>query len=142
MMKTILLIPVVSIVFIAGCTAGGPVFSPVKTIDANKAVVYIYRPFSVCGSVQTPTVYIDEVKYGPIKNKGYLVYFVEPGKRMVEVRDWVWDKPLTIYPDLEAGRECYIRFFYEYNWGTIKMTLAVIPPEYAQREIASTRKAD
>ncbi len=141
-MRTIAISLIFLLIFITGCTAGGPAFSPVKTINENKAVVYIYRPFNICGSGETPTIYIDEVKYGKIKNNGYLVYFVEPGKRMVEARDWIWERPLTLYPDLEAGKECYIRFYYTYNWGTIETALAVIPPKDALAEIVKTRKAD
>jgi hypothetical protein len=141
-MRKVALILICSFAFIAGCTANGPVFSRVEITDDNKAVVYLYRPFSVVGCGQTPWIYIDDIKQGQMKNNGYIVYFVEPGKRMIEVRDQMWDKSLTLYPDLEGGKEYYIRFFYESKIGSIETSLAVIPPEYALQEINRTKKAD
>ena len=137
-MKTVVLTLICSLVFIAGCTANGPVFSPIKTAEENKAVVYIYRPFSVAGCALTPHVYIDEVKHGPLKNNGYLVYFVEPGKRMFELRDAMWDEPLTIYPDIEAGKQYYIRC----TLAPYRIELGVIHEEYAIREIRNTKKSE
>jgi hypothetical protein len=42
----------------------------------------------------------------------------------------------------EAGKEYYIRRAYVSNLGSIEIQLAVIPKEYAIREIATTKKAD
>jgi hypothetical protein len=137
-MKTILIAFAGAVIYISGCTASGPAFTPGKIVDANKAVVYLYRPFSVAGCALTPHVYIDEVKHGPLKNNGYLVYLVEPGKRMVELRDAMWDGPLTIYPDTEAGKQYYIRC----TLAPYKIALGVIPEEYAIREIINTKKAE
>jgi hypothetical protein len=137
-MKPILIALAGAVICISGCTASGPAFTQEKIVDANKAVVYFYRPFSVAGCAVTPHVYIDEVKHGPLKNNGYLVYFVEPGKRMVELRDAMLGGPLTIYPDIEAGKQHYIRC----ALAPYRIELAVIPEEYAIREIINTRKAE
>jgi hypothetical protein len=142
MMKAVILVLAGSFVFMTGCTANGPAFSPVENPDANKAVVYIYRPFNIVGAGETPDVYIDEVKYGPLKNNGYLVYFVEPGKRMIANKDPHVPEPMAIYPDLEAGKEYYIRRAYVSNIGSIGIQIAVIPKEYAIQEIKLTKKAD
>jgi hypothetical protein len=128
-------------VFIIGCSANGPAFSPIATPDTNKAIVYIYRLSNFVGCGMVPDVYIDEVKYGPLKNNGYLVYSVEPSKKMIEVRHWGGDV-LTIYPDLIAGQEYYIRLNFSLELNVIKMELGLIPKEYAIREIIYTKKSD
>ncbi len=128
--------------FLTGCTASGPPFSPAATLDANKAVVYIYRPFDIIGSARSPHVYIDEVKYGSLKNNGYLVYFVEPGKRIIRLSYGAWDKPMRIYPDLEAGKEYYFRLTYKSEIGSIVTQFGMIPEEHAKQEIAPTKRAE
>jgi len=130
--------------FIAGCTAGGPAFSPVENPDINKALVYIYRPFNIVGFGVAPCVYIDEVKQGELKNNGYLVYPVDPGTRIIETKDGLSD-PLTLYLDIVAGEEYYVRWSIDTdtNWGAVTHTysLALIPKEYAAQEIKCTKKA-
>lgn len=141
-MKIIQLVLASLSVLVGGCTAGGPAFSPTEVVNADKALIYIYRPFNVIGCGLAPCVYIDEVKYAPLKNKGYLVCFIEPGKRMIELREPMWSKPLTVYPDLESGKEYYIRLAFYSEVGGIKIEFGSIPKEYAIREIIYTQKVE
>ena len=140
-MKTIKLILAGLFIFIAGCSANGPAFSPTANPDTNKAVVYVYRLSNFVGCGMVPGIYIDEVKHGSLKNNGYLVYFVEPGKRMIVVRNMGEDL-LTIYPDFIAGEEYYIRLNFSLELNVIKMELGLIPKEYAIREIIYTKKSE
>ena len=134
-------VSIILLILIAGCTASGPSFSPVSAHEPNKAIVYVYRPFDVVGSGLAPKVYIDGVKYDPLKNKGYLVYFVEPGKRMLELRDAMWDEPMTIYPEFAPEKEYYFRLSFGSNFGGIKIGFGEIPKEYALQEIKYTKRA-
>ncbi len=141
-MKAVILILTGSFVFMTGCATNGQAFSPVENPDVNKAVVYIYRPFNVVACCLNPHVYIDEVKYGPLKNNAYLVYFVKPGKCMIELRDAMFDENMTIYPDLAAGNEYYIRWSIETQLTSHVYKFEVVPKEYAIEEIKLTKKAD
>jgi hypothetical protein len=141
-MKTNRLVLIVPLFFIAGCfSATGPAFSSVETTDANKALVYIYRPFNIIQIGVMPYIYIDEVKYGQLKSGGYLYYFVDPGKRMIEFRSSP-DRTMTIYPDFIAGEEYYFRFSADAQYMDITLKVELTPKEYAIREIAQTKKSD
>ena len=134
-----------SLVFlITGCTASGPAFSPIGNPDINKSLVYIYRPYSVICCGVAPYVYIDDVKHEQLKNNGYLVYTVDPGKRIIETNCKLSD-PLTLYLDVVAGNEYYVRWSVEAktNFGTIIHTFkfGLIPEEYAIQEIRQTKKS-
>ncbi len=132
------------VLFIIGCTAGGPAFSSVENPDTDKSLIYLYRPFNIVGCGMAPYVYIDEVKHDSLKNNGYLVYAVEPGMRIIETNCSLSD-PLTLYLDVVAGNEYYIRWWIETNtnWGSVihKYKLGLIPKEYAINEIKQTKNS-
>ena len=141
MFKSVVIMLIVSFIFLTGCMASGPIFSPVEKADSGKAVVYIYRPFTIFHCMWAPDIYIDEVKHGPLKNNGYLVYFIEPGKRIIEIRGTMFSETttfLTLYPDLDAGKDYYFRL----SIGSSKYVFAQIKKEYAISEITGTKKSD
>jgi hypothetical protein len=139
-MRAIILILAGSLVFIAGCSANGPAFCPVENADANKAVVYIYRPSDSTGCAYTPCVYIDEIRHGRLENNGYQVYFVEPGKRMIGISDNSTPEPMTIYPDFKAGKEYYIRLSFKTEFMAVVTLFEEVPKERAIQEIKLTKK--
>jgi Protein of unknown function (DUF2846) len=140
-MRAIILILAGSFVFITGCTASGPAFSPVEITDANKAIVYIYRPSNFIGGGSNPPVYVDEIKQGRLQNNGYLVYSIKPGKRMIGIED-LTPEPLTIYPDFIAGKEYYIRLSFKTEFTKVVTMFEVVPKECAIQEIKLTKKAE
>jgi hypothetical protein len=130
-----------SVLMFSGCIASGPAFRPSDELKTDsKALVYIYRPGNLIGCGIAPTVYVDEIKLGNIKNDGYLVCSVDPGKRVVELVNW--GDPSTIYIDTVAGNEYYVRYFVDSDVSHIFFQLALIPKEFALREIQHTKKSE
>ena len=130
--------------FITGCTASGPAFSPVENSDINKSLVYIYRPYSAIFCGVAPYVYIDDVKHDQLKNNGYLVYTVDPGKRIIETNCNL-STPLTLYLDVVAGNEYYVRWSVDVDTNFVAVMhtnqLGLIPKEYAIHEIRQTKNS-
>lgn len=141
MFRILVLLPVV--LLMTGCAANGPAFTPAENLDPSQSLVYIYRPGNIVGCGLAPRIYIDEVEKGKIKNDGYLVYPIGPGKRMIEAR-W-WENILTVYLDVVAGEEYYVRWFADSEGvysSSIIMSFGLIPKEYALNEIRHTKKSE
>lgn len=128
---------------LTGCAANGPVFTPEENVNPSKSLVYIYRPGNVVACGWTPRIYIDEVEKGRLKNDGYLVCAIDPGKRMIE-STWGGNM-LTQYLDAVAGEEYYFRWFADFGEGygtSITISFGLIPEEYALREIQHTKRSE
>jgi hypothetical protein len=132
-----------AIIFVAGCGASGPPFSPVQNPDISKAMVYIYFPFSLFDWPVEPSIYIDGVEYGKLRSNGYLVYTIDPGTRIIEAKSA--KVSLAVYPEFVAGNEYYIRWLMQesYTVATIRTeySLKLVPKEYAIQEIVYTKKS-
>ncbi len=129
------------VVFLAGCAASGPAFVPAENVDIeNKALIYVYRPDSLAGGNVTPRIYIDEIDKGLLKNNGYLVCSIRSGTRMIEATSW-GAKRLTMYLDVIAGREYYIRWWPESGYLSHCYHMKVIRKEDALPEIRHAKKS-
>lgn len=137
----VILLTLLSISAFSGCSASGPAFARREHPDPNQALVYIYRPANLIGAASVTTISIDAEDRGQLKEKGYLVFDLKPGKRMIEARYW-GTPPLTLYLDAAAGEEYFLRWFVDIGEGYgISHTLSFgqIPSEYALREIQYTK---
>lgn len=133
---------ILSALFITGCAANGPPFSRMENSDPNKALIYIYRCSGASDFDRVLDVYIDEEPRGRLLYNGYLAYALDPGKRVLTVKNNVLGH-LTIYPDLIEGHEYYFRWSYNSHGLVVReCRLEAIPSEIAIEEIKDTKRSD
>ena len=103
---------IITLVFflLSACASLGPQFSKAK-IQNDKAVVYIYRPHKLVGSMGSPYVYINGKKDFQIHNNGYKPIVLNPGVTKLKVYGIIWsDVKKEIQFRVEAGKEYFLRF--------------------------------
>lgn len=115
--KIILVISILSA--LVGCAAPGPIFEPLAQKEES-AVLYIYRPSKFAGGGTYPHIYIDGKEKFPLRNGGYLSFYLSPGEYTIESKgkDWKWDLPdSSVKVTLEKGEIYYIKLDYDSDIG-------------------------
>jgi hypothetical protein len=88
---------------ISGCIAGPPIFQPVTSVPADKALVYIYRA-DISGLRYT--VYAGEEPIVQTIGRGYFPYLTDPR----EVEFWAETaSKSSVTLDLEPGQTYYLQ---------------------------------
>ena len=64
---------------VVACAATGPKFQSLQQGAQGSSYVYIMRPKGYVGGMTYPSIYIDEVKVGDLKNGGYLLESLKSG---------------------------------------------------------------
>lgn len=128
---------------LSACAATGPIFTSIEAPSDSEATVYIYRMHYYANRNSYPHVYLNNQQRDPIKDEGYLVYRVPPGKTAVEIRgnmwNWPMSVPLKLEPNLEAKKVYYFRLRFEAaNRGTRHILERVADAE-AMPELRSKR---
>jgi len=96
----------VMVLLCIGCAASGPRFEAVTEIPREKALVYIYRPYTVLGSGVRYHVAAQGSDIVYLEPGGYFPYFAEPG----EVEFWAETEAReSITTDLEPGETYYLK---------------------------------
>lgn len=89
-----------------GCSAKGPVFTPVATIPAEKSLIYVYRPSGFFGGGVHYDVYAGQEKVCNLVQGGYCQYFGAPGE--IEI----WGKTESkgaVTVDTKAGETTFVK---------------------------------
>jgi predicted small lipoprotein YifL len=146
------LAPMALTLSLVGCSASGPLYSPAPVPD-GQAAIYVYRPqrgFQMAGH---PNVYIDGAMRHALKNGGYGVSLVAPGRHEVKVSgslltNWMLrDVQMTL--EAGAGQRVFLRYTPlpsgAYVIGghaglTGASDLQEVPQSEASTEIAQTRR--
>jgi len=102
---------------LSACSATGPVFTSVEEPSNVNATVYIYRTHYFTHRNSFPYVHINGVQKDAIRDEGYLLYHVPPGKTAIEIIGDIWNwppkVPLKIEPVLESRSTYFFRLRFE-----------------------------
>jgi hypothetical protein len=123
------------------CGASGPAFQREEPSE-TEGTIYIYRPDEICLSGQSPTVALDNVPIGRLKNGGYLWRRVEPGVHTVKITG-VENLDVGQYVNVGAGEEAFVKWrpICQERAGTTTFSVNIneIGGDQALGEIAETR---
>lgn len=144
------------LVVLSACSTSGVKFKQVGKIPDNVATIYVYRPFLTYNMAGWPDIYINGKKEFALKNSGYGVLQLAPGKHEIKAKgskqltNW-FPKPVSINFDFVAGKEYFVRVLPKFKESmTIGSVVAVsgsaqisiIPKQAALKEIAETIKVN
>ncbi len=145
------------VLLMASCAAAadGPRFAPITPVPADKATVYIYRPYVNFNYGGYPRIFLNGEKKFALRNRRYGVFTLPPGEYEIKAKgsrwgtNW-WPRPAVRTLAVKAGREYYLRvipvlppgvavmqLYKKNNVSRTEMTL--VPKEQALKEIAETQ---
>ncbi|WP_175483513.1 DUF2846 domain-containing protein [Amphritea atlantica] len=149
-----LIVLIITVLGLYGCSATGPVFKPVETTSHDRATVYIYRPYVFFNAGGWPEIYVDEKKLFALKNQGYGVVHLRPGEHQIKAEgsmlftNW-YPGPMEISHNFKANHEYYVRVTPQMTDAMVvgsimtmagKANVSIIPKENAIKEISDTKK--
>ena len=105
-----------SLLVFAGCSTSTTLFSAIPELPKGQSCIVVYRPKRMRANDVHPHVYLDGVKQFPLRNAGYNVLNVVPGKHTVEAKGstLAWGMPprsLTI--NLGSDEMEFLRLYVE-----------------------------
>jgi hypothetical protein len=103
---------VVLVLFLSGCAASGPTFTPAEKLGPNEGLVYIHRDNGFGLGGRTAYFYINGVNIFDLDRKGYSWISLPAGHYTLRQK-WPADvtpKSLSIELDIEAGQTRYFGF--------------------------------
>lgn len=71
---------------LTGCAATGPNFTPYAIKEADKGLLYVYRPVRWENSAISPGVIIDGNEYAVLPHGGYMPFALSPGWHSIELK--------------------------------------------------------
>jgi len=75
-----------SLLVFAGCATRTTLFATTPEVPRGQACIVVYRPKRMRANDVHPHVYLDGVKQFPLRNAGYNILNVAPGKHTVEAK--------------------------------------------------------
>lgn len=109
-MNRILLLLISSL--ISACAATGPIYKPAENVDANKALVYVYRGPAFALGARSAYFYVDGVNVFDLDQGGYSWVALSPGRHTLRQK-WPVDvtmKAVEFEIDVRAGETRYFSF--------------------------------
>lgn len=97
---------------LSACTATGSIYKPAENVDANKALVYVYRGTGFALSARSAYFYVDGVNVFDLDQGGYSWMALSPGRHKLRQK-WPVDvitRPLEFEIDVRAGETRYFSF--------------------------------
>ncbi|MEM1145564.1 MAG: DUF2846 domain-containing protein [Pseudomonadota bacterium] len=108
MIRKILLI---SVLFLSGCAASGPLFSEVVPAE-GKGVLYVYRSNAMVNCCVSPVIYINGAESGSLKNGGYIPVVLDPGTYEVAAENTsVGFNKVSTKVEIVAGKSHYVKWY-------------------------------
>ena len=120
------------IILLTGCVATGPKFSDVQSSIDNKALIYIYRPFTPPIAL-SPTILINDIRVAELTNKGFFDIYLNPGVYTIQA-DW---STLSGVPDgkvqfnAESGKTYFVLVSTTMNLKTMIPTAGALMPIFS-----------
>ncbi|NNG05773.1 MAG: DUF2846 domain-containing protein [Inquilinus sp.] len=138
----------------SACTADGPLFEPTPIQNADRAVVYVYRPFTYFNSADPDVsiLYLDGNRLNRLRINGYTRIEVEEGAHVITMRDSFFGVPASEGKEIAfealAGDAYYFRYseelgsvayVYPYAYPIGREEFMRVPEQVAMQEILETR---
>ena len=133
------LIALLSVLFLAGCAASGPMYSTEVGAASDKENLVVYRPYRFLSGGVYADVYIDDKKVGILKNGGYIKLDVGSGTHTLRIKN----QTRTISA---SGNE-RILFRYSHGWALfgvidfVPATLVAVDEKAAFDELKETKQS-
>jgi len=134
------LIAIFALIFVAGCSATGPLYTEKNNIQApssGKSLVYVYRIDTVIGSGVTAHLIDDGQDVGAVNVGGYFSYEAAPGEHKLFTKTTGIDQPT--YINMIEGKTYYLRINYNPGTWTGTFTVDPLPEARAFPELKLTR---
>lgn len=145
-----------SVVLLVGCTATGPIFTPVNSVAADKALVYVYNPMRNMNGNEPNYLYINGSKVFMFKFKGYTYFNAVPGiytfSRKLSTMFIATNEKGKSEFKFDPGKTYFVRYveipagYESWSSGTSAGSVALFEPwfelieeERALKEIAKTK---
>ncbi|KJY83541.1 DUF2846 domain-containing protein [Pseudoalteromonas piscicida] len=150
--KIIILIS--TVLLLLGCSATGPKFTQLESLDTNKAKVYVYRPWAMLDGAAAPTVQVNGKDRFDLSNGGYEVITLSPGTHKLTVKkgafmsNWRADE-MNIEYKFEANKNYFVRLSAELQdagvYGSVisisgSYGFALIKESFAINELKEVKK--
>ncbi|MBB1441165.1 DUF2846 domain-containing protein [Shewanella sp. SG41-4] len=115
-----IIIIVSALLLLLACSATGPKFSQLESLDMNQANIYIYRPWAMLDGAAAPTIQIDGVDRFDLSNGGYEVITLPLGTHKLTVKQGAFmsnwrAEEMTIEYEFEANKNYFVRLSAEFN---------------------------
>jgi hypothetical protein len=85
MKKLYYLVALLSVLFIAGCAASGPMYPAEAGIAIESGNLVVFRPYRFLSGGVYPDVYMDDQKVGILRNGGYIRRDVGSGSHVLRI---------------------------------------------------------
>jgi hypothetical protein len=72
---------------LSSCTITGPKFTPLESADANRGVIYIYRPSTYVMALMSALISVDGKQVAVLRNGGYVAVPVDAGEHTIS-HEW------------------------------------------------------
>lgn len=72
---------------LSACSAVGPKFSGLESIEPGKGAVYFYRPKTMANSATYPTVFLNGAEVADLLDGGFIFVELDPGEYQVEMNN-------------------------------------------------------
>lgn len=100
-MNRLWMIPgLVLLVLLSSCTMTGPKFTPLENVDAQRGVIYVYRPSNYDMGLMSALISLDGKQIASLENGGYVAVPVAPGAHTITQK---WKAGILGNSDLEGG---------------------------------------
>jgi hypothetical protein len=145
---------ITTLLLLTACSATGPKFSQLESLDFNQAKVYIYRPWAMLDGAAAPTIQIDESDRFDLSNGGYEVISLSPGIHKLTVKkgafmsNWRADE-MNIEYKFEKNKNYFVRLSAELQdvgvYGSVisvsgNYGFALIQDSFALNELKEVKK--
>lgn len=149
--RSALLLAVLSLV-LAGCSARGQTFRPeLLNPDQGGSKIVVYRVDQFVGGGYTASIVLDEQPMGKLKNGGFIMASVPPGRHVVEI-DKSFLETGGRYPTqlfTELGQVYFVRYNQKASWansGTgpiplVRDGFSIVPLAEALAELQSLKES-
>ena len=87
----------------------GPKFNAIQSPSKDKALVYVYRPFALTGSIQSPDLKINNKKMGTSYNGSFFFFEENPGIIKASLVNFAGEEIGDIESKLIAGNTYFLR---------------------------------
>jgi len=128
----ILLLSVLLVSFLSGCSAKGPAFTKIDHLAADKGLVYIYRVPAFTGSAVYYDIKVNGNPITTLKNGGYFPYQTLTGEIEFSAAT---ETSSSVTLDVEPGKEYYIKGSLSVGFLAGRPHLAVVPNKVGEKEI-------
>jgi Protein of unknown function (DUF2846) len=97
------------ILLLSGCASLGPNFEMAQVPSKDKSLVYVYRPNSFAGSMQSPDLKIDDKKMGTSFNGSFFTLEISPGMHKASLVNFAGEEIADLEAKLIAGKTYFLR---------------------------------